>query len=221
MHRELVKIQKNEEYPQKLRLARAHCELFQLIINSLPLSLKAGGEHESFVPTLPDLNQQNILVDDKARVSGLLDFDGVLTVHPAAGWAAMPLFLLEDYTHIGYRGRDGYMSHADALRKYRRDYIKHMIDACGGEGDCVYTGKSHLFLALDRALKNEYHEAGHILAKLVQHVIPKPGSVQDYIVRLGDRIEDHELGESERNWLKERFVQLFEPVMGVDARFGL
>lgn len=56
-----------------------------------------------FVLTHPDLDLQNIFVDDSGALTGLIDWDGVAAVPREVGCAQYPLWLMRDWVPYRYR----------------------------------------------------------------------------------------------------------------------
>lgn len=98
---------------------------------------------ETFVIKPPDVDWQNILVDDNGNITGLLDWDGVCTVPQFQGFASTPEFLQQDYLRTWHWEGDGGCSDHD-LARYRKAHANFMAEAMGNKGDCIYTAKSPL-----------------------------------------------------------------------------
>ncbi|CAO2657979.1 Nn.00g072390.m01.CDS01 [Neocucurbitaria sp. VM-36] len=99
-------------------------------------------EHETFVLRHPDLDLQNILVDDEGNVTGILDWHEATTAPRCIGFSALPYFLTHDW-HPDFTLSDPpYM--VWTVNHYRRIYVDAMKDACA---DGRYTYKSAIYQA--------------------------------------------------------------------------
>lgn len=66
---------------------------------------EVGDTRSPCVLSHPDLDLQNIMVDDLGKITALIDWDGVRLVHRCVGNESYPLFLLEDLQPERYRWR--------------------------------------------------------------------------------------------------------------------
>lgn len=105
-----------------------------------------------FVLRHDDLDLQNILVDASGRVTGIIDWDGCMSVPACVGYTSHPTFLRRDWLPEYATDRFPHMSWS--LRKYRSIYAAAMQDACGA-GKARYTAKSDVYQALLAAVHEE------------------------------------------------------------------
>jgi hypothetical protein len=73
--------------------------ILDIMVASLPLSIDAKAKDpqaETFAIRHNDLDMQNILVDDEGNVTGIIDWDGLMTVPECLGPTANPFFLRRD-----------------------------------------------------------------------------------------------------------------------------
>ncbi|KAH7065231.1 hypothetical protein B0J12DRAFT_560561 [Macrophomina phaseolina] len=104
--------------------------LFALLLDAIPWSQQP----ESFVVAPPGFRANNILVDERGEVTGVLDWDGMETVPALVGWAAYPDFLAADVVegvawNLGFM--DGDVLDGRAWDGYREMYANFLEEACG------------------------------------------------------------------------------------------
>ena len=68
--------------------------ILMLAINSIPNYMLSNG---SIALSFPDLNSQNIMVDEYGRITSFLDWDRVATSPMSTGCARYPIFLMDDW----------------------------------------------------------------------------------------------------------------------------
>lgn len=91
-------------------------------------------EKKPFVLTHPDLDSQNIFVDDEGNLTGIIDFDRVSAVPLCIGPRSLPKFLTEDYNpdHYDYDVEAGepkagrLADSPEELTSYRAMYAQFM-----------------------------------------------------------------------------------------------
>jgi len=157
-------------------------------------------EKETFVLRHPDLDMQNILVDDDGNVTGIIDWEGCLAVPRSVGYASVPDFLrrdwranysLDDLPHMLWK-----------FEHYRTVYAEAMLAT--GAPDAKYTAKSAMYRAVVDAVSEG--SPTDLIEKLCKHI---PG------LRLAD-VEELEMfvgkgwGEAEE-YLKGEMGKLLEP----------
>lgn len=170
---------------------------------------------ETFVLAPPDFNWQNILIDEECNITGLLDWDRVSTVPRLLGFAKTPLWLNSDWLPgHQWSGKEGETDHD--LERYRKAYASHMAEAMEGTGDCIYTGKSHLFDSLRLAL-DDCQDTRHYVCGWLRVILPR-SDAQGYLERIGNPEEGFEGGEAD--WMRERLGELFECFAGPDEQFS-
>lgn len=88
----------------------------------------------SFVLAHPDLDNQNILVNDDGSIAGIIDWDGIAAVPHCIGPQSLPKFLTQDYDPGNYAydveadaPKEGYVADSPAqLASYRAMYARFM-----------------------------------------------------------------------------------------------
>jgi aminoglycoside phosphotransferase (APT) family kinase protein len=117
---------------------------------TISFSRKDPSQTETFVLRHPDLDLQNILIDDAGNITGIIDWEGCLAVPRCVGYTCLPEFLrrdwtstfsLEDSPHISWR-----------INHYRRIYADAMLAT--GCADAKYTRKSAMYRAIVDAVNN-------------------------------------------------------------------
>ncbi|KAK7523116.1 uncharacterized protein IWZ02DRAFT_377511, partial [Phyllosticta citriasiana] len=174
---------------------------------------KAAPEsEETYVLAHPDLDWQNVLIDDEGNVTGLIDWGCTRAVSRFQGYAALPLWLGRDYLGcLAPRGRCG--SFPERLPNNRAFYAHAMAKEMEGEGDCIYTHKSVLFRALEDILKYTKITL-EVLGKIIKLVLPVV-DIKSFLTRIGTQ----GLADPERQHLRAMFQELFRCGPGYDTRF--
>lgn len=113
-----------------------------------------SNEKETFVLRHPDLDLQNILTDEMGNVTGILDWEGCLSVPRYVGYSSFPEFLRRDWISSFSLDRSPHMSWL--LPHYRQIYNDAMLAT--GCGDAKYTHKSAMYRAIVDAI-NEHDNA--------------------------------------------------------------
>ncbi|KAI0735919.1 hypothetical protein C8Q76DRAFT_713735 [Earliella scabrosa] len=120
----------------------------------------------------PDLDSQNILVNDAGEVVALLDWDGLRTCPRQLGALAYPAWLTVDWDPLMYGGYKEYDPHCDTeedLHRYREMYVNAVDTLSDGTlGDVVRN--SHVIQSLALAITSTdcLH---HILYHVGQYVL--------------------------------------------------
>lgn len=138
---------------------------------------------ETFVLAPPDFNWQNILIDEHCNVTGLLDWDRVATVPRLLGFTKTPLWLNSDWLpDHRWSDKEGETDHD--LERYRKSYASLMAEAMAGSGDCIYTGKPHLFDSLRLALE-DCQDTRHYVSGWLRAILPR-SDPHGYLERIGN-----------------------------------
>ncbi|KAK7612188.1 hypothetical protein JOL62DRAFT_500028, partial [Phyllosticta paracitricarpa] len=202
------------EDPDALGLLKGQHEVLGILVDCISFSKAQGASEseETFVLAHPDLDWQNVLIDDEGNVTGLIDWDCTRAVSRFQGYAALPLWLGRDYLGcLAPRGRCG--SFPERLPNYRAFYAHAMAKEMEGEGDCIYTHKSVLFRALEDILRYTKITL-EVLGKIIKLVLPAV-DVKSFLTRIGTQ----GLADPERQHLRAMFQELFRCGPGYDTRF--
>ncbi|KAJ9629844.1 hypothetical protein H2203_002226 [Taxawa tesnikishii (nom. ined.)] len=185
--------------------------MYELILDQFPFKHvvdQAGGERFSLKP--PDFDWQNILVDDEGNVTGFLDWDYTVTVPAFMGWCIYPYWLMEDwqeeYSWPKEEAGWGISSSPDELERYRNDYARYMRAACGDQGDCRFTSKSHLYQTASAVLSAGSARTVEFMEKVVWTVLPR---VRTSLVL--DRLGQHGWALGQKEYMSEKLRALFAP----------
>ncbi|KAH6220328.1 hypothetical protein HBI42_103140 [Parastagonospora nodorum] len=100
-----------------------------------------------FVLRHDDLDLQNILVDYKGNVTGIIDWDGCMAVPRCVGYTSLPTFLRRDW--LPGHMVSGWPYITWSIQRYREAYSAAMKKACGSDNnDARFTKKSAIYQAL-------------------------------------------------------------------------
>ena len=156
----------------------AQLALVRLAVESIPASLI---EHGSFQLSHPDLDSQNVLVDEEGTITGLIDWDGTYTQTAIGEYARYPSWITRDWDPCMYAYGKGDSENSsidnsyieedspEDLARYRNVYLLAFeglkLPASSWEPES--TKKSHLFEAIDIAVRNRICRDG-IVPKLLE-----------------------------------------------------
>jgi len=139
--------------------------LMEVMIPHLPIH----DPSESFVLSIPDLDSQNVMVDEDGMVTGIIDLDHIQTAPRCVGYCRYPSWITRDWGPLMYgwpKASDSENS-PEELERYREHYNREMGVALDGNGDWKYTQKSQIREAVWIAALNRRHRL-EICRKLVQ-----------------------------------------------------
>jgi serine/threonine protein kinase len=121
---------------------------------------------ETYVLRHDDLDLQNILIDDDGNVTGIIDWDGCMSVPRCIGPTSLPMFLRRDWLDDHTINHFPHMTWS--LDRYRNIYSTAMHEACNG-GDAKYTKKSAIYQGL-LAVLYEDADCREFLGKLLAEI---------------------------------------------------
>ncbi|KAK7186817.1 hypothetical protein DPSP01_009954 [Paraphaeosphaeria sporulosa] len=125
---------------------------------------------ETFVLAHPDLDLQNIFVDENGKITAILDWSGLRTVPRWAGFASLPLFLRKDFDEA-YECRlecsAKYPLMPWQLEPYKKayhSYLKEALDPMriGSYNDAAWTLESGAIGAAVEALESVWYRNANI-----------------------------------------------------------
>ncbi|KAN0083177.1 hypothetical protein V8E54_002265 [Elaphomyces granulatus] len=192
--------------PDPYRLGIGSQKLLSMMIPCLPCPRKSFLAREKFVLSLPDFNPQNILIDERGNLTGIIGWGNVQTVPRFLGYSSFPSWITRDWGPVMYNPKSDKENSPEELDKYRRWYNRRMEELLNGNGDSVFTIKSHIFEAIAIAAMDDVCRLC-IVMKIVEQVIPERddygafGLIQD--------AGDGKLMPSDIRRLKKRFKALF------------
>ncbi|KAJ4366230.1 hypothetical protein N0V83_007866 [Neocucurbitaria cava] len=138
----------------------------------------------SFVLRHDDLDLQNILVDDHGNVTGIIDWDGCMSVPQCIGYTSLPTFLRRDW--LPDFDTDCIPHEACSLDHYRDVYAKAMEEfTTQDQTDAKFTRKSAIYQALLAAV-HEDSDVKDLVGKLLAEIPDfRRVDVDEVCVRLG------------------------------------
>ncbi|KAK9243771.1 hypothetical protein V1506DRAFT_523382 [Lipomyces tetrasporus] len=146
--------------------------ILDMMISCLPLSTKGvSTNQESFVLSLPDFDSQNIIIDERGNITGIIDWDNVQAVPRFLGYFSFPGWITRDWDPIVYyypanKERE---NSPEELKRYRRRYNSKMQEILHGNGDSRFVSKSHIFEAVAIAATDDVRRL-EIVRKIVGRV---------------------------------------------------
>lgn len=134
---------------------------------------KRNSAKETFVLSLPDFDSQNIMIDERGNVTGIIDWDNVQTLPRFIGYSRFPGWITRDWDPLMYsypmiKDRE---NSPEELKRYRARYRATMRELLRGRGDSIFVGKSHIFEAVAIAARNHICRL-EIVNKIVERVFP-------------------------------------------------
>lgn len=152
-----------------------------------------------FVLAHPDLDCQNILVNDDGSLGGIIDWDGIAAVPHCIGSQSLPKFLTQDYDPANYaydveagEPKEGFVADSPAeLTCYRAMYAQYMESYLTKE-DRVNSSKSRRHAARVRKSRKEAADmTRRSLVTSTLHVALKaPSEMKRLMVHLFDEIDE-------------------------------
>ncbi|CAK1357269.1 hypothetical protein CB0940_11600 [Cercospora beticola] len=179
------------------------CERFLDVVKVEP------GE-PGFVLMQSDFNPQNILVDDRGNVTGLIDWDCLEAIPRQIGWSSVPHFMRKDWepeyvwpTPEGSRQ----LLQPHEFDKYRKAYSRYICEACPGSNDSRFTSKSHIYAALLRSGEH-IDNVKRFVSNVLGDILPRLGGVQDEFI---SHIGEHGYRKDQKEWLDTRLREFLAP----------
>lgn len=122
--------------------SRAQNKILETLIQNSP----DLDSYSRFVLCPPDFDSQNILVDDKGNVTGIIDWDLCRTMPPHLGYASYPGWITRDWDPLmyGWPFEQEYEDSPETLQRYRAHYNKGLGKALSWNGDWKLTETSHV-----------------------------------------------------------------------------
>jgi len=178
-------------------------KLVAMLISYLP-SPRFG--RETFVLSLPDFDSQNIMIDERGNLTGIIDWDNVQTNPRFNGFSCFPGWITRDWDPLmyGYPHVEWENSPVE-LKRYRQRYNGQMKQHLNGAGDSIFTVKSHIFEAVVIAATKEICRY-NIVRKIMQHVLPGE-NVYD-VMNIIDDVGNAKLTPNDKRNLQRGFQAL-------------
>ena len=159
-------------------------KLNKMMLSCLPRSGSSPYTHdpESFVLNCPDFDSQNVLIDEKGNLTGLLDWDNAQTYPRWLGYCVYPGFINRDWDPTMYQYPAEYENSPEELARYREIYLNKMTQLLCGKGDVIFIPKSHIFEALQIATYSDKYDRLEFMRSFVKRILPD----QSDLLVLGD-----------------------------------
>ena len=162
---------------------------------------------ETFVLSLPDYDSQNIMIDERGNLTGIIDWDNVHAVPRFLGYSSLPGWITRDWDPImyNYPGNERENS-PEELEQYRERYCGKMRQLLHGDGDSCFTIKSHIYEAVAIAATNDVCRL-EIVRKLVNCVFEE--EPERDALDLIEEVGQGELDFKDQRKLEKGFKALF------------
>ncbi len=184
-------------------------KLLRLFIDwSLMDMSTANGKHSAqekpFVLAHPDLDSQNILVNDDGSLAGIIDWDWIAAVLHCVGPQSFPKFLTQDYDNGNYaydieagEPKEGYVADSPAeLACYRALYAQFMESYVSKEDRASVARSSRYAAWVRKSRKGAADITRRSLITNTLHLAAKaPTEMKGLMVHLFDEIEELTAGE--------------------------
>ena len=216
----LSSLETREGKHERCEVEQGAYKLLRLLIE---WSIKdATGEEKPFVLAHPDLDKQNILVNDDGSLAGIIDWDWIAAVPRCVGCQSLPKFLTQDYDPARY-GYDveagapiqGHLADSPAeLACYRATYAQFMESHLSKE-DRLNLTKSRRHAA--QVLKSRKQAADMTRKSLIitslHHAAKVPSEMKKLMLYIFEQIEELTAAE----WPEETSIADSEEAEDKDA----
>ena len=129
---------------------------------------------ETFVLNFPDFDSQNILIDEKGNLTGLIDWDNAQTYPRFLGYCCYPGFINRDWDPMVYGYPESENENSpEELARYRQMYFDKMSQLLKGKDDVIFIAKSHIFEALQIATFNGKIWRLNFMREFVRRILPE------------------------------------------------
>jgi len=159
----------------------------KLLAMMIPYLPSPRNGHETFVLSLPDFDSQNIMIDERGDLTGIIDWDNVQAVPSFLGYSRFPGWITRDWDPLmyGYPHTETENS-PDELNRYRRRYDSQMKRLLNRGDDSRFTAKSHIFEAVAIAAMSDICRF-EIVKKIVERIFQeeKDHDSQSFIEGVG------------------------------------
>ena len=165
-------------------------KLLRLLIEWCLIEDISSGQEKPFVLAHPDLDGQNIIVNDDGSLAGIIDWDGSAAVPHCIGSQSLPKFLTRDYDPGNYASEDCAVDSPAELTCYRAMYAQ-FIESYLSRNDRVNLAKSRRHAAhVRRSRKEAACTTRRSLITSTLYLATKvPSEMQRLIVHLFNELE--------------------------------
>ncbi|KAI9810278.1 MAG: hypothetical protein M1832_001367 [Thelocarpon impressellum] len=130
-------------------------------------------DRETFVLAPPDFDSQNIMIDERGNVTGIIDWDNVQTEPRFLGFSRFPSWITRDWDPLMYSYPQSPRENSpDQLKQFRARYDGQMQKNLHGRGDARWTKKSHIFEAVSISAMDSTCRL-EIVRKIVDRIVPR------------------------------------------------
>lgn len=161
--------------------------ILRIALDTMPTELL---DEEQFYLKKPDLNWQNIFINDDLVVTSFIDWDGVATSPSINGYAQLPVWLWTDWLpHFDEyeadkekRDPEDISMSPEEHRRYRHYYTEHFTELMEGSDnyDPRMTSLSHVVGAIEHAIQYKTFRKG--VTDKVMKEAEVGFTVDDYII---------------------------------------
>lgn len=123
-------------------------KVLELILECIPRSTLTSNGVETFGISHPDLDVQNILIDDDGNVTGILDWDGVRAKPHFMAWPSFPIWLRQDWRDDYIHPFGDAFHTASELERYRQIYVDEFRTASRSDTAANFCAASHVLSGL-------------------------------------------------------------------------
>lgn len=186
--------------------------LWELMLDSFLEVVQLEPHEPNFVLMQSDFNPQNILVDDRGNVSGLIDWDCLEAIPRQIGWCSIPHWLKRDwtpeYSWPTPAGSKQVLQQPHEFDKYRKAYTRYIRDACpGSKNDSRFTAKSHIYWALLQSGEHFDHLT-RFVCNVLADLFPRLAGVHTVFI---SQIGEYGYQKDQKKWLEGQLRAFFAP----------
>ena len=159
----------------------------------------AGGQEKQFVLSHPDLDNQNILVNNDGSLAGIIDWDWTAAVPHCIGPQSLPKFLLQDYDPGNYaydveagEPKEGFLADSPAeLACYRAMYAQFM-ESYLSRDDQANLAKSRRHAIQVRKSRKEAADVTRrsLITNTLQFAVQAPSEMRRLMIHLFEELEE-------------------------------
>ena len=161
--------------------------------------MDAGGQEKQFVLAHPDLDNQNILVNNDGSLAGIIDWDWTAAVPHCIGPQSLPKFLLQDYDPGNYaydveagEPKEGFLADSPAeLACYRAMYAQFM-ESYVSRDDQVNLTKSCRHAVQVRKSRKEAADVTRrsLITNTLHYAVQAPSEMRGLMIHLFEELEE-------------------------------
>ena len=192
-------------------LTKGIFRLWELMLDCFLQVVKLEPNEPDFVLMQSDFNPQNILVDERGNISGLIDWDCLEAVPRQIGWCSTPHWLKKDWTSEYSwpmpEGSKQQILQPHEFDKYRKAYARYIREACPGKNDSRFTAKSHIYWALLQSGEH-FDNIKPFVCSVLNDILPRLSGSHDVFISL---VGEHGYQKDQKKWLTAELRDFFSP----------